>query len=53
MAKLYFNKIVEGEMLWTEVPSLWRAKTKKYIESQGYICNEDGSITEPTEETIE
>lgn len=52
MAKLYFNKIVNGEMLWTDVPSLWRAKTKKYIESQGYICNEDGTISK-VEETIE
>jgi hypothetical protein len=54
MVKIYVRKIKAG-MLWSKVPSLWRADVVSELESEGYTCNEDGTVTkvEPVEDQTE
>lgn len=54
MVKKYVTKIIDGEMLWTEVPNLWNKKVQKELINQGYILNEDGTVSKNEEtETAE
>lgn len=50
MARIYAAQVIAGEMLWTEIPSLWRKKACAEIEKQGYILNEDGTVSLPEPE---
>lgn len=45
ITKIYIRKILAGTMLWTDVPSLWQNKVKAELERQGYICNDDGTVS--------
>ena len=38
--------------IWTinDVPSLWRTKTKKQVIADGYVFNEDGTVSPSVEE---
>lgn len=47
MTKKYYEKITATpqEMLWTEVPSLWSKKVQNALIENGYILNDDGTVT--------
>lgn len=53
MVKIYVRKVEAGTMLWTEIPALWQSKACAQIEADGYILNEDGTISTPEPEEIE
>ena len=45
MVKLYVREIEAGNMLWTSVPKLWNKKVQEALIADGYILNEDGTIS--------
>lgn len=45
MVKIYIRWITAGAMLWTEVPPSYINKVKAELVRQGYICNEDGTVS--------
>lgn len=47
MARIYAKRCEAGEMLWTDIPSLWKKKACAEIEKDGYILNEDGTVSLP------
>lgn len=58
MVKIYIKRIINGTMLWTDVPSLWMEQVKAQLEADGYQLNDDGTVelkpinpveTEPSE----
>lgn len=50
MVKLYVREIKAGNMLWTDVPKLWNKKVQEALIAEGYILNEDGTISLPDPE---
>ena len=53
MVNFYIRKIENGEIdtrngepwKWTSVPPKWREQVKIRLANDGYILNEDGSVT--------
>ena len=38
-------RVKNGLKKWTDIPSLWQEKSKKEIVAQGYMLNEDGTVS--------
>lgn len=61
MVAKYVRKIEEDGMNINNVPSLWREKVRKQVESDGYVFDENGYATKveiveeetPSEEVTE
>lgn len=47
MVNFYVKRIKANKMLWTDVPSKWFEDVKDALESEGYILNDDGTISLP------
>lgn len=45
MVSIYEKRVINEVMLWTEIPNLWKNKTCAQLEKDGYILNEDGTVT--------
>ena len=45
MVAKYVRKIEENGMSINSVPSLWREKVRKQVESDGYVFDENGYAT--------
>lgn len=49
MAKIYYRMVIADMKKWNEIPMLWRKKTIKLLEADGYTLNDDGTVNEPGE----
>lgn len=45
MVDFYVKRIIAGKKLWNEVPILWIEQVKEELVNQGYILNDDGTVT--------
>ena len=50
MVNFYKIRVIEGKKKWTEVPKLWNDKVQDELIKEGYILNEDGTVTKLGEE---
>ena len=46
MVNFYAYRIKNGLKKWIDVPTLWQEEVKKKLVEDGYILNEDGTVTE-------
>lgn len=49
MVKFFVRRVINGLKLWTDVPELWNEKVQKELIKEGYILNEDGTVTKKEE----
>ena len=49
MVNFYKIRVIEGKKKWTEVPKLWNDKVQDELIKEGYILNEDGTVSKPEE----
>ena len=45
MVNFYVYRIKAGRKLWTAVPKLWQERVKDELLAQGYVLNEDGTVS--------
>ena len=45
MVNFYVYRVKNGLKKWTDVPTLWREEVKKELVAQGYVLNEDGTVS--------
>ena len=45
MVNFYVYRIKNGLKEWTVVPDLWKEKVKDELVTQGYVLNEDGTVS--------
>ena len=45
MVNFYKKKKKNGLKKWTDVPTLWKEKVKDELVAQGYVLNEDGTVS--------
>ena len=45
MVNFYVYRIKNGLKKWMDVPSLWRKKVKDELIEQGYVLNDDGTVS--------
>ena len=45
MVDFYVNRVKNGLKKWTDVPKLWNKKVQKQLIEEGYILNDDGTLT--------
>ena len=50
MVNFYKIRVIEGKKKWTEVPKLWNVKVQNDLIADGYILNEDGTVSKIGEE---
>ncbi len=48
MAKIYYRMVIKGMKKWNEIPKTWGAKAIELLEADGYVLNDDGTVTAPT-----
>lgn len=53
MVKFYKERVINGLKKWTDVPELWNAKVVKKLKEDGYVLNEDGTVTKSKSEVAE
>lgn len=46
MVDFYVNRVKNGLKKWTDVPKLWNKKVQEQLIEEGYILNDDGTVTE-------
>lgn len=46
MVNFYVNRVKNGLKKWTDVPKLWNKKVQEQLIEEGYILNDDGTVTE-------
>ena len=45
MVNFYVYRVKNGLKKWTDVPPLWNEKVKEELISQGYVLNDDGTVS--------
>lgn len=45
MVNFYKKMVIRGNKKWTEVPALWNEKVQDALKADGYILNEDGTVS--------
>ncbi|RHT12769.1 hypothetical protein DW842_07275 [Ruminococcus sp. AM36-17] len=50
MVKFYEERVINGLKKWTDVPELWNAKVIERLQKDGYVLNEDGTVTKKVKE---
>ena len=45
MVDFYVNRLKNGLKKWTDVPKLWNKKVQEQLIEEGYILNDDGTLT--------
>ena len=53
MVNKYYTKIIDGEMYWNKVTSLWNKKVQNALTDNGYVLNEDGTVTKDVNENLD
>lgn len=49
MAKIYFRMVIADMKKWNEIPKLWRKQTIELLENDGYVLNDDGTVSKNVE----
>ena len=49
MVKFYVLRVMSGVKKWTDVPSLWNKAVQEELVKEGYVLNEDGTVSKPEE----
>ena len=49
MVKFYVVRVISGVKKWTDVPSLWNKAVQEELVKEGYVLNEDGTVSKPEE----
>ena len=49
MVKFYVVRVISGIKKWTDVPSLWNKAVQEELVKEGYILNDDGTVSKPEE----
>lgn len=54
MVDFFYRRVINGVKKWTDVPKLWKEQVKQMLVENGYILNEDGTVTkyEPDTDNI-
>ena len=50
MVKFYEERVINGLKKWTDVPELWNANVIERLQKDGYVLNEDGTVTKKVKE---
>ena len=45
MVKFYVVRVIAGVKKWTDVPSLWNKAVQEQLIADGYILNDDGTVS--------
>lgn len=45
MVNFYVYRVKHGKKLWTEIRDLWRYDVKSKLIKEGYILNDDGTVS--------
>lgn len=45
MISFYAYRVINGLKRWTDIPTLWQEKVKLKLINDGYILNDDGTVT--------
>lgn len=45
MVKFFAERVINGLKKWTDVPELWNQAVKDELISQGYLLNNDGTVS--------
>ena len=45
MVNFYAYKVINGTKKWNEIPNLWKQKVKNKLVEDGYVLNEDGTVS--------
>ncbi len=45
MVNFYVYRVKNRLKKWTAVPSLWQEEVKKELVAQGYVLNDDGTVS--------
>lgn len=53
MVKFYEERVINGLKKWTDVPELWNVKVIEKLQKDGYVLNEDGTVTKSKSEIVE
>ena len=49
MVKFYVVRVISGVKKWIDVPSLWNKAVQEELVKEGYILNDDGTVSKPEE----
>ena len=49
MVNFYVYRVKNSLKKWTDVPTLWQEEVKKKLVEDGYILNDDGTVTKGEE----
>ena len=49
MVEFYVDRVIKGKKKWTDVPSLWNKAVQDELIKEGYILNDDGTVSKPEE----
>ena len=49
MEDWYAYRVIKGTKKWTKINKLWQEDVKKKLVEDGYILNEDGTVTKGEE----
>lgn len=49
MVNFYVYRITNELKKWTDVPALWKQKVMDKLVEDGYVLNEDGSVSKDDE----
>ena len=49
MVKFYVVRVIAGVKKWTDVPSLWNKAVQEELVKEGYVLNDDGTVSRPEE----
>ena len=50
MVDFYVDRVIKGKKKWTDIHKLWNNRVKDALIADGYILNEDGTVTKLGEE---
>ncbi len=45
MVVFYYNRVIQGKKLWTEIGKLWKQDVCDMLVENGYTLNEDGTVS--------
>ena len=49
MIDFYVDRVIKKKKKWTNVPSLWNKAVQEELVKEGYVLNEDGTVSKPKE----
>ena len=53
LVKFFYERVINGNKLWTDVPPTWKNKVKEQLIANGYTLNNDGTVTKQEDKPVE